>query len=229
MPSHGVTRHAGTKVFSRRIPRTLPLLTSVTTDHICRDLGKRFSRLNVIMTQPCSCDQEQHAVISLSVVAGPKFRFASRAHLRVCVQIANSRALSDAEAYSLPGWAHYPMLDFHGALSAITTITDLIPVQWLFVFNGTSSPRALPAVSGSVPSKGARALMCPSSDLPRRGEPGPLRAPVLAAQSLLCAMLAGRRDAVPAVLRHSGPGLAPRRAYRRSPRLRGGATPARIR
>jgi hypothetical protein len=40
----------------------------------------------------------------------PNFRFASRAHLRVCVQIANSRALSDAEAYSLPGWAHYPML-----------------------------------------------------------------------------------------------------------------------
>jgi hypothetical protein len=109
MPSHGVTRHAGTKVFSRRIPRTLPLLTSVTTDHISRDLGKRFSRLNVIMTQPCSCDQEQHAVISLSVAVGPKFRFASRAHLRVCVQIANSRALSDAEAYSLPGWAHYPM------------------------------------------------------------------------------------------------------------------------
>ena len=77
--------------------------------HISRDLGKRFSRLNAIMTQHCSCDQEQHAVISLSVAMGRKFRFASRAHLRVCVQIANSRALSDAEAYSLTGWAHYPM------------------------------------------------------------------------------------------------------------------------
>lgn len=102
-------------------------------------------------------------------------------------------------------------LDFHGALSAITTITDLIPVQWLFVFNGTSSRRALPAVSGSVPSKGARALMCPSSDLPQAGDPGPLRAPVLAAQSLLCAMLAGRRAAVPgrAVTIGTGPRPAP--------------------
>jgi hypothetical protein len=63
MPSHGVTSHAGTKAFCMRIPRTLPLLTSVTTHQISRDLGKRFSRLNVIMTQHCSCDQEQHAVI----------------------------------------------------------------------------------------------------------------------------------------------------------------------
>jgi len=50
-------------VFSTRIPRTLPQLTSVTTEEISRDLGKRFSRLNLIMTQHCSCDQEQHAVI----------------------------------------------------------------------------------------------------------------------------------------------------------------------
>src|ERR1700733_375197 len=138
MPSPGVARHAGTKAFCMRIPRTLPLLTSVTTDHISRDLGKRFSRLNVIMTQLCSCDQEQHAVISLSVAVGPNFRFASRAHLRVCVQIANSRALSDAEAYSLPGRAPYPSPDFRAGLSGTTTFHDLIPVHRLFVFNGTT-------------------------------------------------------------------------------------------
>ena len=45
----------------------LPLLTAVTTHQIRRDLGKRFSLRNAIMTQPGSWDQEQHAVISVSL------------------------------------------------------------------------------------------------------------------------------------------------------------------
>jgi hypothetical protein len=117
---------------------------------------------------------------------GPNFRFASRAHLRVCVQIANNRALSDAEAYSLPGWAHYPMPRLSCGLSVITTITDLIPGQRLFVFNGTSARRAPSAVSGKVPSKGSRALsvaelifLGPSSP----GRPGRLSWPLRASRT----------------------------------------------
>src|SRR5580692_10889412 len=96
---------------------------------------------------------------------GPNFRFASRAHLRVCVQIANSRALSDAEAYSLPGRAHYPSPDFRAGLSGTTTFHDLIPVQRLFVFNGTTvcyPPRpGFPVGAG----KPARAAAGPLADV----------------------------------------------------------------
>ena len=96
---------------------------------------------------------------------GPNFRFASRAHLRVCVQIANSRALSDAEAYSLPGRAHYPSPDFRAGLSGTTTFHDLIPVQRLFVFNGTTVRYPLrPGFPGGA-GKGARAVLRHPGDL----------------------------------------------------------------
>jgi hypothetical protein len=100
-----VTGHAGTKVFFGRIPRTLPLLTLVTTHQISCDLGKRFLGGNAIMTQPCSCDREQHAVMSVSLAAGPNFRFAPRTSgLR---SDTDSRALSEREAYRLLACPHY--------------------------------------------------------------------------------------------------------------------------
>jgi hypothetical protein len=118
---------------------------------------------------------------------GPNFRFASRAHLRVCVQIANSRALSDAEAYSLPGRAHYPSHDFRAGLSGTTTFHDLIPVQRLFVFNGTTvcyPPRpGFPAgpARGPGPFCATQVIFrsprsspaCPGCCGPSGGRPGP--------------------------------------------------------
>jgi hypothetical protein len=111
---------------------------------------------------------------------GPNFRFASRAHLRVCVQIANSRALSDAEAYSLPGRVHYPSPDFRTGLSRTTTFRDLIPVWRLFVFNGTTVRYPLSAGFPGRAGKGARAVLRNPVDLPKSQVaaclPGPLRA-----------------------------------------------------
>jgi len=149
---------------------------------------------------------------------GPNFRFASRAHLRVCVQIANSRALSDAEAYSLPGRAHYPSPDFRAGLSGTTTFHDLIPVQRLFVFNGTTvryPPRSgFPARPARVPGPFCATQVifrsprsppaCPGGCGPSGGRPGPAGGP------------GGRLVA--------GPGCGPRR--RAGNRARAAAPPA---
>ena len=52
-------------------------------------------------------------------------------------------------------------LDFRAALSVITTITDLIPGQRLFVFNGTSARRAPPAVPPGLPARAPEPLCVP--------------------------------------------------------------------
>ena len=76
-------------------------------------------------------------------------------------------------------------LDFRAALSVITTITDLIPGQWLFVFNGTSARRAPPVASGQgYPARAPEPLCVPELIFFGAGEPGRPRASVLAAQSL---------------------------------------------
>jgi hypothetical protein len=98
---------------------------------------------------------------------GLNFRFASRAHLRVCVQIANSRALSDAEAYSLPGRAHYPSPDFRTGLSGTTTFHDLIPVWRLFGIQRDNGPVSAPAGFPGRAGKGARAVLRHPVDLPK--------------------------------------------------------------
>ena len=87
-------------------------------------------------------------------------------------------------------------LDFRAALSVITTITDLIPGQRLFVFNGTSARRAPPAVPPGLPARAPEPLCVPELIFPWAGNPGGSRAPVLAAQSLPCGRLARGRPAV---------------------------------
>ncbi len=85
--------------------------------------------------------------------------------------------------------------DFRAALSVITTITDLIPGQRLFVFNGTSARRASPAVPPGLPARAPEPLCVPELIFLRPGNPGGSRVPVLAAQSLPCGRLASGRAA----------------------------------
>src|SRR5882757_4725865 len=115
---------------------------------------------------------------------GPKFRFASRAHLRVCVQIANSRALSDAEAYSLPGWAHYPMLRLsvrvvhNRDIPRLNSRTAIIRIQQ---DKGVTCPRPgfpdSPPGRASAPLCATRVIFLESCEPARsRRLSGPLRA-----------------------------------------------------
>jgi hypothetical protein len=53
VPSQVYDAHADTNVFSRKIPRTPPELTSVTGQHTASDLGKRFLIAEVAMTGLC--------------------------------------------------------------------------------------------------------------------------------------------------------------------------------
>ena len=75
--------------------------------------------------------------------------------------------------------------DFRTALSVITTITDLIPGQWLFVFKLDKRP---PGSAGGFrqgcPARAPEPLCVPELIFLGAGEPGRPRAPVLAAQSL---------------------------------------------
>src|ERR1700684_3755684 len=88
--------------------------------------------------------------------------------------------------------------DFRAALSVITTITDLIPGQRLFVFNGTSARRAAPAVPPRLRARASEPLCVPELIFLGAGNPGGLRVPVLAAQSLPRGRLACCRAARPA-------------------------------
>jgi hypothetical protein len=90
-------------------------------------------------------------------------------------------------------------LDFRAALSVITTITDLIPGQRLFVFNGTSARRAPPAVRPGLPARAPEPLCVPELIFPGPRNQGGSRVRVLAAQSLSCGRLASCRPAVRAV------------------------------
>jgi hypothetical protein len=89
-------------------------------------------------------------------------------------------------------------LDFRAALSVITTITDLIPGQRLFVFNGTSARRAPPVVPPGLPARAPEPLCVPELIFLGAGNPGGFRVAVLAAQSLPYGRLARCRAAVPA-------------------------------
>jgi hypothetical protein len=76
--------------------------------------------------------------------------------------------------------------DFRTALSVITTITDLIPGQRLFVFNGTSARRAPPAVPPRLPARAPGPLCVPELIFLRAGTqvtPGCLSWPLRASHA----------------------------------------------
>ena len=116
-------------------------------------------------------------------------------------------------------------LDFRAALSVITTITDLIPGQRLFVFNGTSARRAPPAVPPGLPARAPEPLCVPELIFLGAGNPGGSRLPVLAAQSLPCGSLARGRAAVTAGRQRTETRTRPCQAHRESWRSRRRHTP----
>src|SRR5216683_2854653 len=77
-----------------KIPRTLPALTSVTGQQTGSDLGKRFLVTSTELSHDCVGYQERRHVILVSLATPEKFAPIRRPP-RLCVQMANLRALSD--------------------------------------------------------------------------------------------------------------------------------------